>query len=185
MHPRCPQPQVRAWNQRAIDLTGLRMVDANLKLTSNALFYKKIKAGKSALAATMKSGVLKAKGSVEWRKEKISFTGRLDEIPALLRNQLSKVAITLTTRHGSGSFNGALAATSSPVAKGAVTAKTPSLRALVAWLGTPLLPGGGLGPVKISGGSSQSGIPRPRLPAHDANNSPMGKMSTGQRRDLI
>ncbi|MHA1164566.1 MAG: AsmA family protein, partial [Alphaproteobacteria bacterium] len=54
-----PQPQVRAWNQRAIDLTGLRMVDADLKLTTQALFYQKIKAGQSALTASLKSGVLK------------------------------------------------------------------------------------------------------------------------------
>jgi len=64
---------------------------------------------------------------------------------------MSKAVFTLTTRHGEASFNGALAAKSTPVANGALNLKTPSLRALAAWLGKPLTPGGGLGPFKITG----------------------------------
>jgi len=94
---------------------------------------------------------LVTKGTVEWRKEDISFSGSFDDVPALLRNQLSKAVFSLTTRHGTGSFDGSLAATASLVAKGAVNVKTPSLRALAAWLGNPLPPGGGLGPIKITG----------------------------------
>ncbi len=55
-----PRPQVRAWSQRAMDITGLRSVDADVKLTTGALYYQKIKTGKSALTATLKSGVLTA-----------------------------------------------------------------------------------------------------------------------------
>lgn len=90
-------------------------------------------------------------GSLAWRKENITFSGSFDDIPALLRNQTSKAVFTLTTRHGEASFNGALAAKSSPVANGAINLKTSSLRALAAWLGNQIAPGGGLGPVKISG----------------------------------
>ncbi|MHA1165688.1 MAG: AsmA family protein, partial [Alphaproteobacteria bacterium] len=94
---------------------------------------------------------LVTKGGVTWRDEDISFNGSFDDVPALLRNQLSKAVFTMTTRHGTGSFDGSLAASSSPVAKGAVNLKTSSLRALAAWLANPLPPGGGLGPVKVAG----------------------------------
>ncbi len=55
-----PPPQVRAWSQRAMDITGLRAVDADVKLITGAIHYQKIKTGKSALTATLKSGVLSA-----------------------------------------------------------------------------------------------------------------------------
>jgi AsmA protein len=55
-----PRPKVRAWSQKAIDLTGLRIADADVKLTTGALYYKKIKTGKSAVTANLKSGVLTA-----------------------------------------------------------------------------------------------------------------------------
>lgn len=55
-----PKPQVRAWSKRAIDLRGLGTVDANIKLTTGAIFYQKIKTGQSALTAALNKGVLTA-----------------------------------------------------------------------------------------------------------------------------
>ncbi len=94
---------------------------------------------------------LVTKGALTWREEEITFSGSVDDVPALLRNQQSRTVFKMTTRHGTGSFDGSLAASASPVAKGAVNLETLSLRALAAWLGNPLPPGGGLGPVKIKG----------------------------------
>ncbi len=54
------QPQVRAWSQRAMDITGLRAVDADVNVTAGALYYRKIKVGKSAVTASLKSGLLTA-----------------------------------------------------------------------------------------------------------------------------
>ncbi|MEM8743110.1 MAG: AsmA family protein, partial [Pseudomonadota bacterium] len=55
-----PKPQVRAWSQRRFDFAGLRAVDANVKLTTSAILYKRIKTGQSALTTSLKNGVLTA-----------------------------------------------------------------------------------------------------------------------------
>ncbi|MGE0613507.1 MAG: AsmA family protein, partial [Hyphomicrobiales bacterium] len=55
-----PQPQVRAWNQRAMDLAGLQAMDADMKLATGAIHYQRIKTGKGVVAATLKNGVLSA-----------------------------------------------------------------------------------------------------------------------------
>ena len=54
------QPQVRAWSQRAFDLTGLRAVDADMNITARAVYYNKIKAGKSSINISLKRGLLSA-----------------------------------------------------------------------------------------------------------------------------
>ena len=48
------------WSTAAFDLTGLDAVDADIRLSASQLFYQKIKVGNSALAVTLKDGVLKA-----------------------------------------------------------------------------------------------------------------------------
>ncbi|MDA7949343.1 MAG: AsmA family protein [Hyphomicrobiaceae bacterium] len=55
-----PQPQVRAWSQRKFDLIGLRAVNANVKLTTGTILYKRIKTGESAVTAYLNKGVLTA-----------------------------------------------------------------------------------------------------------------------------
>ncbi len=55
-----PTPQVRAWNQRAFEFEVLRAVDADVKIAASQILYRDIKTGRSALAATLKDGVLTA-----------------------------------------------------------------------------------------------------------------------------
>ncbi|MEC9367736.1 MAG: AsmA family protein [Pseudomonadota bacterium] len=54
------KPQVRAWNQRAIDVAGLRAIDADLKLSTGAIHYQRIRTGKGIVTATLKNGILSA-----------------------------------------------------------------------------------------------------------------------------
>ena len=54
------RPQVRGWSQRAFDFGGLRAVDANVKLTTGAIFYKDIDTSQSALTISLKNGILTA-----------------------------------------------------------------------------------------------------------------------------
>ncbi len=53
-------PLVRGWSQRAFDFSGLKLIDADADLTTNALFYKRIRVGKSVVKAILKSGQLNA-----------------------------------------------------------------------------------------------------------------------------
>jgi AsmA protein len=97
------------------------------------------------------SAPLDAAGDLVWAGEKLSFKGQLGNVSALLRNEPSKAQMSLTTRHGKGSFDGRVTLGQAFSANGAVSGETPSLRTLASWLGNPLPPGGGLGPVAITG----------------------------------
>jgi len=53
-------PLVRGWSQRAFDFSGLKLIDADADLTTGALFYKRIKVGKSVVKAVLQNGRLNA-----------------------------------------------------------------------------------------------------------------------------
>lgn len=53
-------PQVRGWSDHVIDVAGLRAVDADLKIATGQILYGNIKTGRSAVAASLKDGVLTA-----------------------------------------------------------------------------------------------------------------------------
>jgi len=53
-------PLVRGWSQRAFDFSGLKLIDADADLTTGALFYKRIKVGKSVIKAILQNGRLNA-----------------------------------------------------------------------------------------------------------------------------
>ena len=53
-----PAPQVRGWSQTAFNFAGLRVLDADLNLTSGQLLYKRIKVGRSVVVASLRNGVL-------------------------------------------------------------------------------------------------------------------------------
>ncbi len=94
---------------------------------------------------------LDAEGDLVWQGEKVTFDGRLENVSALLSNTSSKTRMAVSTRLGKGSFDGQMKLGQELSANGAVTGETPSLRSLARWLGNPLPPGGGLGPLTIKG----------------------------------
>ena len=51
-------PQVRGWSQTAFNFAGLRLLDADLNLTAGQLLYQRLKVGRSAVVASLRSGVL-------------------------------------------------------------------------------------------------------------------------------
>lgn len=92
---------------------------------------------------------LEADGDVVWKGEKIDFDGRLEDIPALLKDKSSGARFNFTSAHIRGSFDGALAVSPEVAAKGTLKSESPSVRGLSGWLGNPIPPGGGLGPLSI------------------------------------
>lgn len=92
---------------------------------------------------------LEAEGDLVWQGEKVEFDGWLEDIPALTRDKSSGARFNFSTRHARGSFEGAFSASPKPAAKGTLRSETPSIRNLSNWLGNPLPPGGGLGPLSI------------------------------------
>ena len=53
-------PLVRGWSQTALDFSALRLLDADIDFTAGALFYERIKVGKSVVRAALKDGTLNA-----------------------------------------------------------------------------------------------------------------------------
>jgi len=92
---------------------------------------------------------LNAEGDLVWQGEKIEFDGSLENIPALMRKNSSGALFNFTTRYTRGSFEGAFSLAPALAAKGTLKSETPSVRDLAGWLGDPLPPGGGLGPLAI------------------------------------
>jgi AsmA protein len=61
--PGAPAPQAatsNGWSDAPIDLSGLKAADADFDLSANAILYRKIEIGKSALALHLKDGRLEA-----------------------------------------------------------------------------------------------------------------------------
>lgn len=55
-----PKPEVRAWSQRALNLAMLNTLDADINMNTGALFFDRLKVGPSAVAASLKGGVMTA-----------------------------------------------------------------------------------------------------------------------------
>ncbi len=55
-----PKPEVRAWSERALDLTGLKAIDADVNVNAGALHFDQIRVGKSSVQAALKNGLLTA-----------------------------------------------------------------------------------------------------------------------------
>lgn len=94
-----------------------------------------------------------AKGGFNWRGERFSVTARGDP-RALAAGRTTPVAINATSQRAYFGFTGD--ASLSGLGNGTVNLSTPSLRDLLAWIGQPLTPGGGLGPFSIKGAVSLS-----------------------------
>lgn len=130
-----------------------------VKITDGTLNYSDERAGTrrrvQAINVTFVqpqlSEPLDAEGDLVWNGEKLSFDGRVKQVSALLRDEATEAKVSLSSRHGQGSFDGKVSLAPSFSAEGAVNAETKSLRALAGWLGDPLPPGGGLGPLSIVG----------------------------------
>jgi AsmA protein len=58
--PSPPAANASGWSDAPIELSGLKVADADFDLTANAILYRKIEIGKSALAMHLKDGRLEA-----------------------------------------------------------------------------------------------------------------------------
>lgn len=92
---------------------------------------------------------LEVSGDLVWKAEKVEFDGWLENVPALLGDNSSGARFNFSTRLARGSFDGAFAVSPGLAAKGTIRCESPSVRELAGWLGKPLPPGGGLGPLAI------------------------------------
>ncbi len=94
---------------------------------------------------------LDAKGNLVWRNKKVIFDGRVDSLPALIRNEASKLRLGLSAPDAKADFDGTVRLGTGLALNGQMTASTQSVRQLMQWVSDPLPPGGGLGPGSFAG----------------------------------
>ena len=137
---------------REISLGTLAMNDGTVNFTDQATGVKhQVKAMNITVVQPRLDEPLDANGDLVWEGEKVEFDGWLEDIPALMREKSSGARFNFTTRHAKGSFEGAFSVAPQAAAKGVLKTESPSIRDLSSWLGNPLPPGGGLGPLAIKG----------------------------------
>lgn len=136
----------------AIRLDDVRVVDGTVSYTDErsgaAHRVTSLDAQFSAPAAT---GPLAAKGDLDWQGEAIAFDANLSTLQSLLNDKRAKVVLDLQARPVAAKYSGALDVSAGAALDGTLGVKSPSLRALAAWLDRPLPQSEGFGPLSIDG----------------------------------
>lgn len=124
-------------------------------------------------------------GGLTWRGEAFSVEG--SATPALMMAGMpAPTRLRVNGSHLKVGYDGALSPTGD--IDGDVVLETANLRALAAWLGTPLAPGGGLGPFGFSGRLEASGetvrFSGAKIRLDDTNGQGEGELRLGARPKL-
>ena len=91
-------------------------------------------------------------GGITWHGEAIELTVDIERLRALLDNQTTDLAANIDTKHLTLSFDGQATGGASMRIDGKTDLKTPSVRALADWAGSPIdMDGDVLGPFSVSG----------------------------------
>jgi AsmA protein len=96
-------------------------------------------------------------GSLKWRGEAIEFNGSVANPLDLFAGKGSSVRLAIASTSLRVSFNGKALGLDGADFEGDASVSTPSLRKVVAWLGTPMGNGSILGPASIAGRLSWHG----------------------------
>ena len=89
------------------------------------------------------SGPLRIEGSAAWRGERVAFSGTASPGSALAVGRPAQLALTLRAAALEASYEGSLVVAGGAQLEGKVSLKSPSLRALRAWLSKAPPPGEG------------------------------------------
>ncbi len=89
-------------------------------------------------------GAIAVKGDLVWKGERIDLNFRADKPKALTEDKPSKISIAITSKLVGFNFSGSLSLAGGVRLNGGINVKTPSLRRLSSWTGSPLAPGKGL-----------------------------------------
>ena len=93
-----------------------------------------------------------ADGGITWHGEAINLTIDITRPRALLNNQATNLVAKVETKHLALSFDGQVTGGASMRIEGKTDLKTPSVRALADWAGSPIdMDGDVLGPLSVAG----------------------------------
>ena len=112
---------------------------------------EEIQALDARLALASLSSPLEAKGSLVWRAEPVAFDMRLTSPKLLGEERPARLSLKIDGRPLDLGYDGTVTAGRAPDAEGALTVKSPSLKALLLLLGLEAIDDAGLGAAAISG----------------------------------
>ncbi|MEO1205225.1 MAG: AsmA family protein [Pseudomonadota bacterium] len=147
----------------AASLDGLKLGD--VRIVNGTLRYADEATGASEVVRRLNvnlaldeiSAPLKADGNAEYKGEAIAFEGTVRSLKQILENAPAKVAITIAGKPIAAGFDGTVTLGDAVKATGAVSADSPSVRRLAAWLGSQLPAARGFGPLTLKGQLSANG----------------------------
>jgi AsmA protein len=150
--------EARGSNRRPLDglddlaLGDVRVVEGTLVYTDErAARTERLTALNVALALPAIASPLDARGDLVWKAERIAFEGKLTTLRSLLGEQPSQLDLKLSARPIEAAYAGSITLDGIANLDGALSARSPSLRALARWLGTVLPHTKGFGPLALSG----------------------------------
>lgn len=91
-----------------------------------------------SMQAPSLAGPLSAEGSLDWKGRTVSMSAQLQSISALLAQKATPLQMTISADGLDVAYDGSVTLASGVSAEGQVTAGTPSVRSLAAWLGAEL-----------------------------------------------
>lgn len=94
---------------------------------------------------------LAANGNLVWKGEKIDFASEMTSVKAVLEDRPAKLVLDMKAAPITARFDGTVTVRDPLDIDGAITAKSGSVRALAAWLGTALPPAQGFGALEAKG----------------------------------
>ncbi len=137
---------------KGLKLDDVRVVDGAVDYTDERSGaqqrFTSIDAG---FAAPNVTSALSAKGDLDWKGETVAFDGSVSTIASLLQEKRAKINVEVKSRTLEAKYAGGLDVASGAVLDGTVALKSPSARALAAWLGSTLPAGDGFGPLSVDG----------------------------------
>jgi len=140
-----------------IEIAGLSLDD--VRIANGTLNYRDALSGRTdkveaidvAFALPGVSEALSTRGTAVWKGETVSIDSTLASPADLRQRRPAKFALKLSADSLATSFDGTLSLDRGFLAEGILDAKSPSVRALVRWLGTELPPSEGYGAMTAKG----------------------------------
>ncbi len=157
---------------KGLGLTELSLGD--VRLENGAITYRDAGSGQaievSAIDMTVSlpdlASPFAAEGSLVWNGEQVTLSAEGDNPRRLMAGEATPVALSVGSEPVDLSFTGQITLAKTAALEGEAGLDVPSIRALAAWTGNPIVAAGtGLGPLKIQGQIKAAG---PKIAFADA-----------------
>jgi len=131
----------------------------DVRIENGALSYRDARTGtaQDVKALTVRVGLhainapLTATGNMVWKGRSLDFDGTLTSLSAVLEDRPAKLSLTVLSDAAKATFEGTATFRDTVETEGIFSTRSPSMRSLLAWLGTTLPPSKGFGPLEAKG----------------------------------